>query len=157
MRAAHTKVRILYQGPQGQWAHEATRKPFREAAELEGAQGIEATEPKREAHGHQVNRPSPRRAQGYAHPGLHPDLHIPRLSEARQLPTILAQATSMVSAGLRSATKMPRSTRASSGSRSSRCSRSSSSGRRVICASCFWASLARICSRQGEVSSSGHR
>lgn len=85
----------------------------------------------------------------HIHPAPHLNLHIPRLRVAQQLPTILEQATSMVSAGLRSATKTLRSTRASSGSRSSRCSRSSCSGRRVICANCFWASLARICTGVG--------
>lgn len=55
----------------------------------------------------------------------------------------------MVSAGLRSDTKTLRSTRASSGSRASRCSRCSCSGCRVMCASCFCASLHRICRRPG--------
>lgn len=56
----------------------------------------------------------------------------------------------MVSAGLRSDTKMLRNTRANSGSRSSRCNLCSCSGHRVICASCFCTSLARICIGHGE-------
>lgn len=75
----------------------------------------------------------------------HLALYKPELRAAWQLSTILAQTTSIVSAGLRSDTKTPRNTRASSGKRSSRCSRSSCSGHRVICASCFWTSLALIC------------
>lgn len=81
----------------------------------------------------------------------HPAVHVPGLMAVRQLPTILAQATSMLSAGLRSDTKTLRSTRASSGSRSRRCNRCSCSGHRVICASCFCASLARTCSRCGDL------
>lgn len=86
----------------------------------------------------------------HAHPHPYLALHKPGLRTARELSTILAQTTSIVSAGFRSDTKTPRSTRASSGKRSNRCSRSSCSGHRVILASCFWTSLALICIGMGQ-------
>lgn len=108
-------------------------------------------------HGRQTslvrNRPAPcqeHREHDHAHPHPCLALHKPGLRAVWQLSTILAQTTSIVSAGFRSDTKTLRSTRASSGRRSNRCSRSSCSGHRVILASCFWTSLALICTGMGQ-------
>lgn len=90
------------------------------------------------------------REHNHTHPHPYLALHKPGLRAARELSTILAQTTSMVSAGFRSDTKTPRSTRASSGKRSNRCSRSSFSGHLVIRANCFWTSLALICVGMGQ-------